>query len=55
MKSNSQLNTILIDEVGKKKSIIKREKKWVNLFKNKLWDSIHNWPNVKNNENNIIS
>ena len=26
MKPNSQLNTILIDEVEKKKSIIKREK-----------------------------
>jgi len=30
MKPNFQLNIILIDEVGKKKSIIKREKKWVN-------------------------
>ena len=30
MKTNSQSNTILIDKIGKKKSIKKREKKWVN-------------------------
>jgi len=47
MKSNSQLNIILIDKIRGGKSIKKREKKWVNKVKNRLWTLISNRSNVE--------